>query len=84
MIAQLVLYMYGSQLTIVNQHITFVYLLKSGRTGSMKRTKLKTNRKGLTGLVRVRLDSDREKIISIEAERHSKEELEEEYENISD
>ena len=39
---------------------------------------------GLTGLIRVRLDSDREKIISIEAERHSKEELEEEYENISD
>ena len=39
---------------------------------------------GLTGLIRVRLDSDREKIISIEAERHSKEESEEEYENISD
>ena len=67
---------------IVHQHITF-NLLKSGRTGSMKGVKLK-NRKGLTGLIRVRLDSDREKIISIEAERHPKEELEEEYENISD
>ena len=72
-----------SQLTIVNQHHTFNLLKNSGRTGSMKRMKLK-NRKGLTGLIRVRLDSDREKIISIEAERHSKEELEEEYENISD
>jgi AAA family ATP:ADP antiporter len=34
---------------------------------------------GLSGLIRVRLDSDREKILSIEAERSSKEE----YENIS-
>jgi len=49
----------------------------------MKRMKLK-NRTGLTGLIRVRLDSGREKIISIEVERHSKEELEEEYENILD
>ena len=42
------------------------------------------NRKGFTGLIQVRLDSGREKIISIEVERHSKEELDEEYENILD
>ena len=79
MIAQLMISY--NLLALVHQRIHF--FPKSGRTGSMKRMKLK-NRTGLTGLIRVRLDSGREKIISIEVERHSKEELEEEYENILD